>query len=207
MILTSEKLSNNRYFRPIYTMKKSESSVLKIENIVASGSVAEAIDLEYISNNITDCVLDTRRFPGAVYHMQNPKSAALIFESGRIVITGVRRSEDMAVALQKLLNTLKSAKITCHDNPHVAVKNIVCSYNLGNPCNLNRIMIVLMDSENIEYEPEVFPGLVCRISDPKIVFLLFSSGKIIITGGTNMDDIEKGVEILKKKLSVADHKN
>lgn len=117
------------------------NSVVKIENIVASGSVAEAIDLEYISNKITDCVLDTRRFPGAVYHIQNPKSTALIFESGRIVITGVRRPEDMAVALQKLLNTLKNAKITCHDHPQVAVKNIVCSYNLGNP-NLNRIMIV-----------------------------------------------------------------
>ena len=179
-------------------MKRSENSGVKIENIVASGSVAEAIDLEYISNKITDCVLDTRRFPGAVYHMQNPKSAALIFESGRIVITGVRRPEDTEAALQKLLNTLKSAKITCYDNPQVSVKNIVCSYNLGNPCNLNRIMIVLMDSENLEYEPEVFPGLVCRISDPKIVFLLFSSGKIIITGGTNMDDVEKGVEILKK---------
>jgi len=48
MVLTSEKLSFNRFFRPIYTMKKSENSVLKIENIVASGSVAEAIDLEYI---------------------------------------------------------------------------------------------------------------------------------------------------------------
>ncbi len=113
----------------------------------------------------------------------------------------------MAVTLQKLLNTLKSAQITCHDNPQVAVKNIVCSYNLGNPCNLNRIMVVLMDTENIEYEPEVFPGLVCRISDPKIVFLLFSSGKIIITVGTNMDDVEKGVEILKKKLSVTSLKN
>ena len=97
------------------------------------GLVAEAIDLEFISNRITDCTCTTRHFPGAVYHMQNPKSAALIFSSGRIVITGVRRSEDVAVALQKLLNTLKDAgKTTSHDNPQVEVKNIVCSYNLGN---------------------------------------------------------------------------
>jgi transcription initiation factor TFIID TATA-box-binding protein len=68
-------------------------------------------------------------------------------------------------------------------------------------------MIGLMDSENIEYEPEVFPGLVCRITDPKVVFLLFSSGKTIITGGTNMEDVERGVEILKKKLCIVDIKN
>lgn len=173
---------------------------IKIENIVLSGSIAESIDLEFLSNNIPDCVLNTKRFPGAVYHMQNPKSAALIFASGRIVITGLSRPEDIPVALQNLLKELKRAKITCRDNPQVAVKNLVCSYNLGSPCNLNRIMTELMDSDTVEYEPEVFPGLVCRISDPKIVFLLFSSGKIIITGGTNMDDVRKGVEILKKKL-------
>jgi transcription initiation factor TFIID TATA-box-binding protein len=51
---------------------------------------------------------------------------------------------------------------------------------------------------NIEYEPEVFPGRVRRISAPKIVFLLFSSGKIIIAGETNVDDVTKGVEIQRK---------
>ena len=64
------------------------------------------------------------------------------------------------------------------------------------------MIVTLMDSEDVEYEPEVFPGLVCRISEPKIVFLLFSSGKIIITGGTNMDDVKKGLDILKEKLSI-----
>ena len=188
-------------------MTESEPYSIKIENIVVSGSIADSIDLELISDKITGCVLNKKRFPGAVYHMQNPKSAALIFASGRIVITGLVIPDDIPVALQNLLKNLKKAKIPCQDSPQVAIKNIVCSYNLGSPCSLNRIMISLMDSENIEYEPEVFPGLVCRISDPKIVFLLFSSGKTIITGGTNMDDVKRGVEILKKKLSIIDIKD
>jgi transcription initiation factor TFIID TATA-box-binding protein len=188
-------------------MKESTSSSLKIENIVVSGSIAESIDLELISEKITGCVLNKKKFPGAVYHMQNPKSAALIFASGRIVITGLTTPKDIPVALQNLLQDFRRAEIPCEDKPQVAIKNIVCSYNLGSPCNLNRIMITLMDSENIEYEPEVFPGLVCRITDPKVVFLLFSSGKTIITGGTNMVDVERGVEILKKKLSIVDIKN
>jgi len=58
-----------------------------------------------------------------------------------------------------------------------------------------------MDLESVGYEPEVFPGLVCRISDPTIVFLLFSSGKIIITGGKNMEDVKAGQTILQEKLS------
>ncbi len=134
--------------------------------------------------------------------MQNPKSAALIFSSGRIVITGVRRSEDVAVALQNLLNILKEAGITCLDTPHVAVNNMVCSYDLGFPLNLDRITMALMDHEYVEYEPEAFPGLVCRISHPKIVFLLFSSGKIIITGGKIIDDVKTGLNILMEKLDI-----
>jgi ElaB/YqjD/DUF883 family membrane-anchored ribosome-binding protein len=59
-------------------------------------------------------------------------------------------------------------------------------------------MVALKDHERVEYEPEVFPALVCRISDPKIVFLFFSSGKIIITGGKNMEDIKAGQIILKE---------
>jgi transcription initiation factor TFIID TATA-box-binding protein len=65
--------------------------------------------------------------------------------------------------------------------------------------------MVFMDPERVEYEPEAFPGLVCRISDPKIVFLLFSSGKIIITGEKTMDTVRAGLDILIEKLSVIDN--
>lgn len=186
-------------------MTEREPDSLKIENIVVSGAIADGIDLELISDKITGCALNKKKFPGAVYHMQNPKSAALIFASGRIVITGLVTPEDIPVALQNLLNDFKRAEVPCEDKPQVAIKNIVCSYNLGSPCSLNRIMITLMDSENVEYEPEVFPGLVCRISDPKLVFLLFSSGKTIITGGTNMDEVRRGVGVFKRKLSIVDN--
>jgi transcription initiation factor TFIID TATA-box-binding protein len=186
-------------------MKKSENSSLKIENIVAAGAIADAIDLEFIAGAITDCTFSKRKFPGAVYHMQDPKSAALIFSSGKIVITGFQRPEDIPVALQKLQDKLEGAGIACLDKPHVAVKNIVCSYDLGYPLNLIRMMIVLMDHERVEYEPEAFPGLVCRISDPRIVFLLFSSGKIVITGGKTMDDVKAGLGILMEKLKCVDH--
>ena len=138
--------------------------------------------------------------------MQNPKSAALIFSSGRIVLTGNVKFDDIAVAVQNLLKIFKKAGIICMDKPQFAVKNIVCTYNLGFPINLVRITMALMDHERVEYEPEAFPGLVCRIPDPKIVFLLFSSGKIVITGGKTMDDVKAGLNVLMEKLSLIDTK-
>jgi transcription initiation factor TFIID TATA-box-binding protein len=77
---------------------------------------------------------------------------------------------------------------------------MVCSYNLGKYININKLSVTL-NLENIEYEPEQFPGLVYRIKDPKIVVLIFSSGKLILTGGRNLEDIKKGLDTLEEKLA------
>jgi transcription initiation factor TFIID TATA-box-binding protein len=90
--------------------------------------------------------------------------------------------------------------VNCYDKPDVAVTNMVCSYDLGMKINLNKVVMAL-SFESIEYEPEQFPGLVYRIPDPKIVALLFSSGKIILTGGVKMEDVERGVTFLREKMS------
>lgn len=177
--------------------RKYES--LKIENIVASGVIAESIDLVDFSEKTGNCELNKKRFPGAVYRIADPKIACLIFSSGKIVITGVRDEKGLADGLAIVLKSLKHAGITPLKAPRVAVTNMVCSYNLDRYINLNKLAVTL-NVENVEYEPEQFPGLVYRIADPKIVVLIFSSGKIILTGGKTLDDVKKGVDVLEKKL-------
>ncbi len=172
---------------------------LKIENIVASGVIAEAIDLAEISEKIDGCELNTKRFPGAVYRIDNPKMASLIFSSGKVVLTGIRNEAALDEGLAKVLSSLKEAGVKVLDVPRVAVTNIVCSYDIGRFINLNRVVATL-SLEAIEYEPEQFPGLVYRIKDPKIVALLFSSGKIILTGGKNLDDVRRGLDFLEESL-------
>jgi transcription initiation factor TFIID TATA-box-binding protein len=189
------------WFRKCHRMgmvdKKYES--LKIENIVASGAIAEAIDLVDFSDKTENCELNKKRFPGAVFHIADPKIACLVFSSGKIVITGVRDDKALAAGLAIILKALKAAGIAPLKEPRVAVTNIVCSYDLGRYINLNKLMVTL-NMEHVEYEPEQFPGLVFRIADPKIVVLIFSSGKIILTGGKNLDDVRKGLAVLEKKL-------
>ncbi|MFA4848271.1 MAG: TATA-box-binding protein [Methanoregula sp.] len=177
--------------------KKYES--LKIENIVASGVIADSIDLIEVSKKVKNCELNTKRFPGAVYRIENPKIASLIFSSGKVVLTGIRDKQALTDGLNIIMKSLKSAGVKTHKEPKVAVTNIVCSYDIGKYINLNKVVITL-NLENIEYEPEQFPGLVYRIKDPKIVALLFSSGKIILTGGKTIEDIKKGLDFLEQKL-------
>jgi len=172
---------------------------LKIENIVASGVIADSIDLAEVSSRIKTCELNTKRFPGAVYRIEDPKIASLIFSSGKVVLTGIRDRKDLDAGLALIIASLKEAGVETYDEPQVAITNIVCSYDIGKYINLNKVVITL-NLENIEYEPEQFPGLVYRIADPKIVALLFSSGKIILTGGKTLDDIKRGLDFLEHKL-------
>jgi len=177
--------------------KRYES--LKIENIVASGAIADFIDLAEVAKKVDHCELNTKRFPGAVFRIKEPKSASLIFSSGKVVLTGIRNTEALATGLAIIVRSLKEAGVETYEEPRVVVTNIVCSYDIGKYINLNRVVITL-NLENIEYEPEQFPGLVYRIHDPKIVALLFSSGKIILTGGKNIEDIKRGLDLLEQKL-------
>ncbi|MDD1727813.1 MAG: TATA-box-binding protein [Methanospirillum sp.] len=180
-------------------MEEKQYESLKIENIVASGAIADSIDLQVISNNIENCELNSKRFPGAVYRMQNPKIAFLIFSSGKVVLTGIRDTPSLETGLKLIIGKMKEVGIACYDEPRVSVTNIVCSYDIGSTINLNKVVMTL-SLENIEYEPEQFPGLVYRIADPKIVALLFSSGKIILTGGKTIEDIKCGLALLEQKL-------
>ncbi len=172
---------------------------LKIENIVASGVIADEINLAEIAEKIDGCELNTKRFPGAVYRIDAPRMASLIFSSGKVVLTGIRNESALQEGLTIILASLKEAGVKTLDVPKVAVTNIVCSYDIGKFINLNRVVATL-SLEAIEYEPEQFPGLVYRIKDPKIVALLFSSGKIILTGGKNLDDVRKGLDFLEARL-------
>src|SRR5208282_3508725 len=101
--------------------------------------------------------------------------------------------------LAAIIKSLNKAGFDTLKEPKVAITNMVCSYDLDKSINLNKVVVTL-NVENIEYEPEQFPGLVYRIRDPKVVVLIFSSGKLILTGGKNLDDIRKGLDLLEQKL-------
>jgi transcription initiation factor TFIID TATA-box-binding protein len=105
---------------------------------------------------------DPEQFPGLVYRTQDPKSAALIFRSGKIVCTGAQSTDAVHESLEIVFGKLRDLGIPLPDDPEITVQNIVSSADLGVDLNLNAIAIGL-GLENIEYEPEQFPGLVYRL--------------------------------------------
>ena len=105
-----------------------------------------------------------------------------------MVCTGSKNISECLLACRKYTRLLQRADVhVCFHN--FQVQNIVASVSVEYPLKLYEMS--QEHGANVSYEPELFPGLVLRISRPKVVFLLFRSGKIVITGAKSMDEINK----------------
>jgi len=180
-------------------MEKRPEDSLKIENIVASAKVTDHLDLPFIASRLEGAEYDKKRFPGVVVRIKDPKIAALIFNSGKVVLTGAKSLDILDRGLALLSDMLRGLGVEIDGTPTYKVQNIVTSADLGSTINLNKIAVGF-NLNKIEYEPEQFPGLVYRLDDPKVVLLLFGSGKLIITGGKQAQDAERAVQRIMSDL-------
>ncbi len=170
---------------------------IKIENIVASASLGVRVPLEKMIKYLEGTEYEPEQFPGLVYRVREPKAATLIFSSGKVVCTGARSIEDVKRVIKKVIDAIKNAGLGNPTKYTVQIENIVASAKLKSSLNLDKIAFEVEESE---YEPEQFPGLVLRMRNPKVAFLLFSSGKIVCTGARKIKDVEAAVEMLSNKL-------
>jgi len=173
---------------------------IKVQNIVASTMFAERLDLDVIAQSLEDAEYEPEQFPGLIYRLGNPKTATLLFGSGAANCTGAKTIEDVKTAIEIILEKLEKIGIKVYKNPKIVIQNIVATSDLGGDLNLSEVAVAL-GLENVEYEPEQFPGLVYRISEPKVAMLLFGSGKIVCAGARNIEDVSLAVDKVLKELS------
>ena len=173
---------------------------IKIQNIVASTTFAEKLDLDIIAQSLEDAEYEPEQFPGLVFRLKNPKTATLLFRSGAANCTGARNVEDVRKTVDIIVDKLKKLGVEVYKNLEIIVQNIVATADLGGELNLTDTAQGL-GLENVEYEPEQFPGLVYRIKEPKTAMLLFSSGKIVCAGSRSTEDVSKSVKKLSEELS------
>lgn len=180
--------------------------IVSIENVVASASVDQMIDLKEVTEKFPDTEWHPDQFPGLVFRVEDPRTATLIFRTGKMVCTG-GKSEEMAIkAVRTVVQRLRKKGIKIKKDAVIEVQNIVAAINLGGKIHLEKAARTLPRSM---YEPEQFPGLIHRMVDPKTVILLFASGKMVCTGAKKESDVYRSVHNLhalleEKKLMIYD---
>ncbi len=177
---------------------KEEGLDYKIENVVATVvvEITEKIDLNIIARKHADVEYNPERFPGLVMRILKPKATILIFSTGKMVVTGMRKASEAGKVVEKVLKNIRKAGIKV-SNPEITIQNIVASGDLHTNIDLNMAAIVM---EYAMYEPEVFPGLIYRMQEPKTVFLIFSTGRIVCTGAKKKEIVREAVKKLNKEV-------
>ncbi len=170
---------------------------MKIQNLVASVDLKTKIPLNDILTGLEEAEYEPEQFPGLVYRLQEPRVSSLIFQSGKIICLGNKSKANAKKAISKIVSRLRKIGVSVPNKYKIKTVNIVVTDNLGKELDLGELAFQLEESE---YEPEQFPGLVYRIFEPKVSFLLFSSGRIVCAGAKTMKDVRKAIDKLKKRL-------
>ena len=168
-------------------------AIITIQNVVATATLNQKVDLNAVVKSYPGVEYRPEQFPGLVFRLKRPKTATLIFSSGKMVCTGAKSGKESRSAIMKVVKELKKCGIIILSKPSFEVVNIVASASLGGKVDLEKTVITLRKTM---YEPEQFPGLIYRMDEPKVVILVFASGSLVCTGAKKEQDVYDAVHKL-----------
>lgn len=150
-----------------------------VHNITSTADFGVKIDLKFVMQNCPSVERNPRRFKSVTLRTTEPKGTVLLFESGKVVCLGTKNLNDNITVLKKVVDTLQyigyPSKLLA-----VQVRNIAGSFNMNSEIDLNSL--AHKHWKFCEYVPELFPGLKLTLPDSRATALVFTTGKIVITG-------------------------
>ncbi|MBN2603231.1 MAG: TATA-box-binding protein [Candidatus Thermoplasmatota archaeon] len=172
---------------------------IQVENIVATTHLANHFDIQHLASLIKDCKYDPNEFSGLALNFRHPKTAALIFPSGRIVCTGAKNMDQLEDLINRAIDQIERAGSKIPEEPEVEIQNIIATSHINKTLDLVAVAKSKL-IENVKFNPEKFPGLIIKMDNPRAVVLLFASGKIVCTGTKNLEDASLAINSIKEKL-------
>ena len=159
----------------------------ELQNVVATFNLGvDYLDLRAIALEKAFVEYNPQKFAAATIRIREPRTTALAFASGNMVCTGAKTEIESRLAGRKYVRILQKHGIPVSFR-NFKIQNIVASAEI--PHTLKLMELSRAYGPYVSYEPDLFPGLVFRTTAPKLVFLLFRSGKIVITGAKCREEI------------------
>ena len=176
---------------------------IAVQNVVASAKLGHSIDLDAVVVAFPDVEYRPEVFPGLAFKLKKPKTCTLIFSSGRMVCTGAKSVKDARKAVLKVVRKLKREGIVGLSKPEIVIQNIVAAGSLdGVMIDIEKLHESARFDDEVRtmYEPEQFPGLMYRMEDPRVVFLVFCTGQLVCVGAKREEDVYVATEKLVTTL-------
>lgn len=187
---TSHKFSNIHY---------DVISDSNIHNIVSIVDLCCDLDLKTIAFKARNAKYNPKCFQVVIMKLREPKSTALVFNNGKLVVVGAKNEELSKTAAKKFAMIIKQIGFNEIKFKNFTIHNIVASYDVKFSIKLDKLYVDFR--KNCSYEPLLFPGLTFYMHDPNITILIFASGKIVLTGAKKKDNINRAIFNIIKILN------
>uniref|UniRef100_A0A3P8S939 TATA box binding protein n=1 Tax=Amphiprion percula TaxID=161767 RepID=A0A3P8S939_AMPPE len=176
---------------PATPASESSGIVPQLQNIVSTVNLGCKLDLKTIALRARNAEYNPKRFAAVIMRIREPRTTALIFSSGKMVCTGAKSEEQSRLAARKYARVVQKLGFPAKFLDF-KIQNMVGSCDVKFPIRLEGL--VLTHQQFSSYEPELFPGLIYRMIKPRIVLLIFVSGKVVLTGAKVRAEIYEAFE-------------
>ncbi|XP_032865680.1 TATA box-binding protein-like 2 [Tyto alba] len=187
----SPSLTQMAPMTPVTPASESSGIVPQLQNIVSTVNLACKLDLKNIALRARNAEYNPKRFAAVIMRIREPRTTALIFSSGKMVCTGAKSEEQSRLAARKYARVVQKLGFPAKFLDF-KIQNMVGSCDVRFPIRLEGL--VLTHQQFSSYEPELFPGLIYRMVKPRIVLLIFVSGKVVLTGAKERSEIYEAFE-------------
>jgi transcription initiation factor TFIID TATA-box-binding protein len=177
--------------------------MIEVVNVVGGGDLGREIKLGKVYQSICVPVLryDPELFSGLYMRFDENGPTVMLFSSGKYNIAGADSVESLSNAHDQLIDNLEGLGMNVSNSENeTEIRNQVCIHDYDHELELSALLTDL-GFEDIEYDPESFPGLMYR-PDEGGLLIVFRSGKLMITGLSDLKVIIKIIERFKSRIDI-----
>jgi len=169
----------------------------EIVNVVATADLKQRVDLKEVSG-LPHTIHDQEIYGGRVAYLNTPEmhGKVTIFPSGKLISVGTKSPSQAEDDLKTTHDVLNENGLIEPTQIVTSLRNLVAVLSLDRPIDLES----LPTQPQAIYEPEQFPGAIIRSTDLNATYLVFSSGKIVISGTRSPQELQKAAEKIAKIL-------
>lgn len=169
---------------------------IRIVNVVSTVSLECQLSLRELALKLQNSEYNPKRINALIIRIKKPKTAALVFSNGKMVVVGADNEDDSKQAAKIYAKNIKSLGYNDIKFKNFKIENVVASCDVNFQIQLTKLSLKLklINNKNCSYEPDIFPGLIYHMQDPKICLLIFKSGKLVFVGAKQRNDIYSAFE-------------
>ena len=169
---------------------------IRIVNVVSTVSLECQLSLRELALKLQNSEYNPKRINALIIRIKKPKTASLVFSNGKMVVVGADNEDDSKQAAKIYAKNIKSLGYNDIKFKNFKIENVVASCDANFQIQLTKLSLKLklINNKNCSYEPDIFPGLIYHMQDPKICLLIFKSGKLVFVGAKQRNDIYSAFE-------------